>query len=173
MRTPLARLKFHLHDAPDEIRDKVAREIDEIEHLIGTTMEFVDSESRIHTTEPVDLSLLVEGVVDDLSDMGLNVLLTEPAPATIQGDPILLRRMFVNLCNNAVTYGHACIVTIETNASHVVVELRDRGGGMPVADLERAFEPFTAERALANARRAVSGLASRSSSRPWKPIAAA
>jgi signal transduction histidine kinase len=142
LRTPLSRLHFHLAAAPDAVRCKAEGEIAEMEQMIAATLEFVENETRERPREAVDLSLLVEGVVDDLADLGRNVSLGSVAPAIVVGDAILLKRLFANLINNAVTYGQRATVTIAARDGEAVVEVLDEGPGMSVLDLERAFEPF-------------------------------
>ncbi len=142
LRTPLSRLHFHLAAAPDPIRTAAQEEIRQMEQLISTTLDFVDNESRPRVMEPLDLGLLVEGLVDDFADMGKPVTIAEVAPITIQGDMILLRRLFANLIDNAVKYGDAAHVTVRTQGMMAVVEVADNGPGMSQDHLARAFEPF-------------------------------
>jgi two-component system OmpR family sensor kinase len=142
LRTPLSRLNFHLAAAPEAVRGKAEAEIAEMEQMIAATLEFVENETRPHPGEQVDLALLVEGVVDDLADLGRDVTIEQVAPATVLGDPLLLKRLFGNLINNAVIYGRRATVKLETSPRQAVVEISDDGPGMSAEDLARAFEPF-------------------------------
>lgn len=142
LRTPLSRLHFHLATAPDPIRTAAQEEIAQMEQLISTTLDFVDNESRPRLMEPLDLGLLVEGLVDDFADMGHAVTIADVVPITIDGDMILLRRLFTNLIDNAVKYGDAAHVTVRTEGMMAVVEVADNGPGMSQDHLARAFEPF-------------------------------
>jgi two-component system OmpR family sensor kinase len=156
LRTPLSRLNFHLAAAPDEVRGKAEAEIGEMEQMIAATLAFVENETRPHPGEPVDLALLVEGVVDDLADLGRDVTMARAAPATILGDTLLLKRLFGNLINNAVFYGRRASVTLEAGQGQAVVEVSDEGPGLAAEDLERAFEPFY--RAEASRNRSTGGM---------------
>ncbi|HEX5182215.1 MAG TPA: ATP-binding protein [Allosphingosinicella sp.] len=142
LRTPLSRLHFHLAAAPEEIRCKAEAEIREMEQMIAATLEFVENETRSQPREALDLALLVEGVVDDLADLGRDVRLARVEPATVMGDALLLKRLFANLVNNAVTYGRRATVTLDTPNGEAIVEVTDEGPGLSPTDLERAFEPF-------------------------------
>ncbi|WP_188062155.1 ATP-binding protein [Sphingobium sp. KCTC 72723] len=142
LRTPLSRLHFHLAAAPDPIRSAAQEEIRQMEQLISTTLDFVDNESRPRVMEPLDLGLLVEGLVDDFADMGRDVAIADAAPITIHGDMILLRRLFTNLIDNAVKYGDAARVAVRTEGAMAVVDVADNGPGMAADQLARAFEPF-------------------------------
>jgi signal transduction histidine kinase len=156
LRTPLSRLNFHLAAVPDDIRGKAEAEIAEMEQMIAATLEFVENETRPHPGERVDLALLVEGVVDDLADLGRDVKIVRVAPATVLGDSLLLKRLFGNLINNAVFYGHRATVTLDAGRRRAVVEVTDEGPGLSAADLVRAFEPFY--RAEASRNRSTGGM---------------
>lgn len=142
LRTPLARLRFHLADMPDPARSKAEAEIEEMQAMITATMEFVQHETRPRTSELIDLALLVEGLVDDLADLGKLIALKSAVPATVRGDPMLLKRLFANLLSNAVTYGGEAMVSVGVEGSNAVVTITDQGPGMSQQDLLRAFEPF-------------------------------
>ena len=142
LRTPLSRLHFHLESAPDELKSKVAAEIAEMEAMIAATLEFVQNEGRRQPSEPIDLSLLVEGVVDDLTDLGHQAELVEGTNAVVRGDPVLLKRLFANLIMNAVTYGNRAQVWIAKENGTAIVDIADEGPGLSEEDIRRAFEPF-------------------------------
>ena len=142
LRTPLTRLAFLLASAPEELRRKAEVEIEEMERMIASALEFVEDETVERPREPVDLALLVEGVVDDIADTGREVALASVQPATVQGDAMLLKRLFSNLIVNAVTYGERASVTLRTGGGWAIVEVTDAGPGLSEQDLARAFEPF-------------------------------
>lgn len=142
LRTPLSRLNFHLAAAPEPVRAKGEAEIAEMETMITATLDFVENEARPRVRDKVDLALLIEGVVDDLADLGRDVRLTGTEPTTIEGDPLLLKRLFANLINNAVTYGRRAEVSLTVEPHWAVVEIGDEGPGLSESDLERVFEPF-------------------------------
>ncbi|MBB5686362.1 sensor histidine kinase [Sphingobium boeckii] len=142
LRTPLSRLHFHLASAPAPIRRAAEEEIRQMEQLIGTTLDFVENESRPRTMEPLDLGMLVESLVDDFADMQMDVAIVAPQPITIMGDMLLLKRLFTNLIDNAVKYGGGARVSMRREAGCAIVEIVDDGPGMADDQIVRAFEPF-------------------------------
>jgi signal transduction histidine kinase len=156
LRTPLSRLTFHLASAPDAVREKAEAEIAEMEGMISVALEFVQNETRVQPLEPIDVALLVEGVVDDFADTGGNAVMVAGAASTITGDPVLLKRLFANLIGNALTYGGSAEVRVHHEKERVVVEVADRGPGMSADALARAFEPFY--RAEGSRNRSTGGL---------------
>jgi signal transduction histidine kinase len=142
LRTPLSRLHFHLAEAPEPIRAKAEAEIEEMERMIQATLDFVHNDARRQPSEPLDLALLVEGVVDDLADLGQDVRLVKADPAVVEGDPLMLRRLFANLIGNAVHYGKCARVSVRREGDRVLVEIADEGPGLSAFDIARVFEPF-------------------------------
>jgi two-component system, OmpR family, sensor kinase len=62
-----------------------------------------------------------------------------------RGDESLLRRMVVNLLQNAVTYtrtGTAVAAEVSPNGRHVFIRVKDEGEGIPDADRARIFDRF-------------------------------
>ncbi|MCI4592682.1 HAMP domain-containing histidine kinase [Sphingobium sp. BYY-5] len=142
LRTPLSRLHFHLASAPASVRMAAEDEIRQMEQLIGTTLDFVDNESRPRSMDPLDLGLLVEGLVDDFADMGRDVVMTKGESITIIGDMLLLKRLFTNLFDNAIKYGDRAWVTVQRIDDMAIVDVMDDGPGMMDEQIARAFEPF-------------------------------
>jgi signal transduction histidine kinase len=155
LRTPMARLAFLLNRLPEEQRRPLEHELSNMDRMISVTLDFVDSEAAIPTRDAIDLTLLVEGLIDDFADRGLDTSLSLPqtsAPIVVTGDQVLLTRMFNNLITNALTYGQCARASIWTENDQVIVEVTDKGPGMEATDIERAFEPFyRAERSRSTA----------------------
>jgi two-component system osmolarity sensor histidine kinase EnvZ len=66
---------------------------------------------------------------------------------TVLGDAVELRRVFINLLENALRYarsdGTARVdVAAEVQAQKVIVTLRDHGPGVPAEQLPRLIQPF-------------------------------
>ncbi len=142
LRAPLSRLNFHMASAPAQLRNDVEAELREMEQMIMVTLEFVEHETRPLRRDPVELALLVEGVVDNFADMGRDVHMRQADCAMVSGDQLMLKRLFANLVDNAVKYGGSATVDVQREAEYAVVDVEDGGTGMKPADIERAFEPF-------------------------------
>jgi signal transduction histidine kinase len=142
LRTPLARLSFIAADLPKTKKDRVNAEIDEMGKMIADTLDFVQNETVEPAREQVDLSLLIESVIDDFSDRGFAVTLLESVPVTINADALMLRRVLANLLSNAVTYGAKATVSLKSLPEQAIIEVRDEGPGMALAEIARAFDPF-------------------------------
>ena len=61
----------------------------------------------------------------------------------VPGDAVLLEQVLINLLENAVKYSSGAIeIRAEAMASEMLVEVNDRGAGIPVGEEERIFEKF-------------------------------
>jgi len=105
-------------------------------------LTFIRNESTPRTRERLDLLSLIECVVDDAAMVGGDVEIGEATPVIVEGDPVALQRLFVNLVDNAVKYGGRARVSLREAAGHAVVEVADAGPGLSAEDLERVFQPF-------------------------------
>lgn len=156
LRTPLARLRL---EAELSIQDDAARQaaIDDIEQLDTVVAQFLDyarGESQEHAVL-TDINALVDQTIAARSRSGpaAQITLGELPASMIR--PRALVRAIVNLLENARKYGGEPIA-VETRVEHgeILIDVLDRGPGIPETELERMKHPFTR---LENARTDASG----------------
>jgi two-component system, OmpR family, sensor kinase len=141
LRTPLARIRFKLEvDPPD--RAAILADVEQMEQMVTSVLAFIRDASTPQRRERLDLRSLVECVVDDAALMGGDVEVAEGAPVIAEGDAVALQRLFANLVDNALKYGRLARIRLAPVAGEAVVEIEDRGPGLPAGDLERVFDPF-------------------------------
>jgi signal transduction histidine kinase len=158
LRTPLTRLRFRVESAPDELRGKMAADIAEMEAMVTSVLAFVRDATRTAERTRLELSSLLESLADDLSETGLDVSVERAERVVLEGDPLALRRLFNNLLDNAVKFGCQARVRVFPDAGFAVVEIEDRGPGLPEAERERVFEPFYRREASRSRETGGSGL---------------
>jgi two-component system OmpR family sensor kinase len=83
-----------------------------------------------------------KSAVDDQSDVGHDVTLVSGDPLPLDGDPVSLRRMVVNLVDNALNYGVRARLRLCAAGGGCTIEIDDDGPGIPEALQPRVFEPF-------------------------------
>jgi two-component system OmpR family sensor kinase len=142
LRTPLTRLRFRAESAPEEVSARMIADIAEMEAMISGTLSFVRDATRKTQRTRLELSSLVESVVDEMSETGLRVSVERAERVVLDGDPIALRRLFNNLLENAVKFGRSARVRVYVEGASAIVEIDDDGCGLPASELERVFEPF-------------------------------
>lgn len=142
LRTPLTRLRFRLEDVPDDQRDALLAEVDEMEMMISQVISFIRDASTPGARQRIDLAELVRDAVEDARVMGDRVRLDVVTPIRVEVDPLGIRRLLGNLLENALKYGHQARVRVLVNEQGAVAEIVDNGPGIALEDRERAFEPF-------------------------------
>ncbi|SDH71832.1 ATP-binding protein [Variovorax sp. OV700] len=142
LRTPLTRLRFRIEDAPDDIRAGMLDDVQEMEQMIGSVLSFIRDASVVSARERMDFASLVEDVVEQAVFVGKDVQLQRMEKAPVEVDVIGMRRVLDNLIENAVKYGHQACVRLFTDGPDAVVEIGDRGPGLPASELELVFKPF-------------------------------
>ncbi len=142
LRTPLTRLRFRIESAPEDLRLKMAADIDQMEEMISAALAFVRDASQAGDRTALELASLLESVCDEMAETGHAVTLEPAEKMVIEGDPLALRRLITNLLENAVKFGGEARARISTEPGHAIIEIEDNGPGIPPEDLERVFEPF-------------------------------
>ena len=142
LRTPLTRLRFRIEAAPDEIRSKLAADIDQMDAMISATLGFVRDASRAGPREKLELSSLIESVLDEAAETGADATALPSERLVVEGDPVALRRLAANLVENALKYGVRARGRVFTEEGHAVIEVDDDGPGIAPEEQERVFEPF-------------------------------
>ena len=144
LRTPLARIAVAaslLGDGADpKTRRSLKQDIDELDQLIEQILlaSRLEALPVLEQREPVDLLALAaeEAARYDLEAAG--------TPITVSGERLLLRRLIRNLIENARRHGGdgPIDISVEREGDHAVLQVADRGPGVPEAERQRIFEPF-------------------------------
>jgi signal transduction histidine kinase len=142
LRTPLTRLKFRIEAVPEDIRPKLAADIDQMEAMISATLGFVRDTNRPAVRTKLELSSLLESVIDEAAETGGDATVDRAEKTVIEGDPVALKRLVSNLVENALKYGGRARGRVFSEDGMAIIEIDDDGPGVPPAELERVFEPF-------------------------------
>ena len=160
LRSPLARLNVALELAGRDATSTAAtallrarREAERLNELIGQLLELARMEGGQAQVAPtsIDLAGLVKEVVVDAefeaSSNDRHVRLVECASCSIHGVAELLRWAIENVVRNAIHYsppGSTVDVSLERDltGNAALVEVRDRGPGVPEEALGNIFRPF-------------------------------
>jgi two-component system, OmpR family, sensor kinase len=141
LRTPLNNLRFRLAAAPPAIRGPAEGDVEQLEELINAILDYVESDQKALKVELIDLASLIQSIIDDLP-AGFRVDMDQPEEIRVEGDILLLRRLFSNLIVNAAKFADSVAVRLYADGADAVVEIADEGPGMSPSDLALAFEPF-------------------------------
>jgi two-component system OmpR family sensor kinase len=142
LRTPLTRLRFRIEAVPDDVRGKLASDIDQMEAMIAATMAFVRDTTRPAERTKLELASLLESIIDEAAETGGQASVELGEKIIIDGDPVALRRLLTNLVENGLKYGGAVQGRVRAEGRLAVIEIDDNGPGIVPAELDRVFEPF-------------------------------
>lgn len=160
LRTPLCVMRATIEESLrsgtwNETQEKTLLDLlDEIGALTGISDNLLmlarfDAGAQVFKTEPVDLSALAEGVAEDAAllaeSRGITITPILEKNIRIAGDRALLRRLFMNLADNAVRHNRdgGCVdITLKQSGDTARVSFRNTGPRIPPEDAARLFTRF-------------------------------
>ncbi len=142
MRTPLMRLRLAAEHSAPEHRERMAKEIGEVEALVASFIAFARDDPAEEARVRLDVSALLQSIADDHADQHRRVTFEGDERLVITGQSLGLKRLFANLVENALKYGDAARIHLRSEEGAVVIDVEDDGPGIPAAQRETVFEPF-------------------------------
>lgn len=160
LRSPLARVNVALElsreDADSKMSahlDRIERETERLNQLIGQllTLSSMEATENLEKPERVSLKQLLGEMLPDseyeAQQRGAKVELQAECECSVQGRRELLYRAIENVIRNAIRYteeGTRVEVRLHEDgvAQAAVVEISDRGPGIPESELDAIFRPF-------------------------------
>ena len=150
LRTPLTRLRMGIEmtDVDAATRDGMETDIEEMDITIGQFLDYARSNEPA-PLENGDPAALMNEIVDQYRRRGVPIGRRIDHVGSIAMHGATLRRALCNLIDNSVRYA-----TTDNQASQVelallgddrsvVIEVTDRGPGIPEVETERMLRPFT------------------------------
>lgn len=146
IRTFTTRLRLRVDAIPDDAeRERAVADIEDMVRLLDDALLATRAGAGELAEELVELDEIVRAEVDDRRAEGRAIELdagSAPGGAVVLGDRLALRRVVANLLDNALHYGGAARIALESDARAVVLTIDDRGPGIPEAEREAVLEPF-------------------------------
>ena len=143
LKTPVTRLRLRSEMLEDEgLRERFVRDLDEVQGMLGSALDFLHGKAVDERCQPLDLSALLESMVDDYAEIGEEIELRVAESLKISGRPQALRRAIGNLVDNGLKYGGRVSVEVTQQDDRLLIAVDDDGPGLPDGELERVFEPF-------------------------------
>lgn len=148
LRTPLTRIRLasEMMSAEDEfLKDGIENDIDDMNNIIDQFIDYIRHDSK-DKAELGDLNVLVEEVVNVEIPANRNIHLNTSECPKLPLRHVAIKRVLANLIQNSLRYtdGDIEIMTgVDKPTDCAFITVSDQGDGIPEADIERLFQPFT------------------------------
>ena len=162
LRSPLARLNVALELAREDADpatashlERIERETEKLNQLIGQllTLSSMEAMEKVENFVPFPLERMVERMIPDAEfearQRQCTVSFRAEQPCMILGNQELLYRAIENVVRNAIRYtdsGTEVEIVLRVpetrGARHAILEVSDRGPGIPDHQLPAIFRPF-------------------------------
>lgn len=163
LRTPLARMRLAVEMLPDnsdtKTVERLRRDIEDMNGLIGEFLT-LSRDLQQEAPEKIELDAMLREMADEKHAQGAQVACHVQPGLTVRAGPLALHRVVQNLLGNALRYSEGKPVQIEAQqkGNEAVIEILDRGPGIPPDEMEKVFRPFYRIESSRNADTGGSGL---------------
>jgi two-component system osmolarity sensor histidine kinase EnvZ len=143
LRTPLSRLRLSTEMSASEDKAEMIADIEQMDSIIGQFLDFARTQGD-EPLAPTDVAALARDAVEHQLRLGHAIEANiEPVPQ----QPLRrmgIKRLISNLLDNALAYGGPEVsIATRTNDGMLILEVQDRGPGIPSHETERLKQPFT------------------------------
>jgi len=162
LRTPLSTIRLHAEmlldgwasgpDKQNEYYGRIVRETNRLTTLVENVLEKSRLKEANTEPEPGDLNAIVEKLIPNLEQLspqrGDLAFEFEPDLPLVWLTPEGIVGIVTNLVENARKYarppagGEPILIRTRRNGNRILLEVADRGPGVPAAEKERIFEAF-------------------------------
>jgi two-component system osmolarity sensor histidine kinase EnvZ len=145
LRTPLSRLRLGLEmsGAEPQLKDGMTADIEEMDRIINQFLDFARTDGG-ETPQHADLAGIAAEVAEHYRRHGRSVATDFAGVPELPLQTMAMRRVVLNLVDNALRYGEKDVgIAVRPDGTSVVLEVADRGPGIPISEVERLKRPFT------------------------------
>lgn len=145
LQTPITRMKLRAEFMDDGIeKEKLWSDLSEMQHLVQEGVAYARSmDTSTEAPKRVDLDSFLDSLVFDYQDMNKQVQLCGKNGEVIDTRPHALRRVLVNLTDNALKFAGAAEIKVQVEGDKgFSIQVLDRGPGIAEAELGEVLKPF-------------------------------
>lgn len=145
LQTPITRMKLRaefMEDSAD--RDKLWNDLGEMEHLVREGVAYARSvHGATEASQRINLDAFLDSLVFDYQDMHKQVSLSGKSAVVLDTRPHALRRVLVNLVDNALKFAGSAELEVGSTANgELSIKVLDRGPGIAEDELVQVMQPF-------------------------------
>ena len=145
LRTPLSRLRLGLEmsGADPQLKDGMTADIEEMDHIVNQFLDFARTDGG-EAVRHGDLAEIAAEVAEHYRRHGRSVTTDLAHVPQLSLQTMAMRRVVLNLVDNALRYGEKDVgISVRGEGGAVVLQVTDRGPGIPPSEVERLKRPFT------------------------------
>lgn len=145
LQTPITRMKLRAEFMDDSAdRDKLWSDLSEMEHLVREGVAYARSvHGATEASHRIDVDAFLDSLVFDYQDMHKSVSLSGKSAVVLDTRPHALRRVLVNLVDNALKFAGAAELEVGSTATgDLSIKILDRGPGIVEDELVQVMQPF-------------------------------
>jgi len=145
LRTPLSRMRLatEMSGSDETLKQGMIADIADMDSIIGQFLDFARTQTE-EPLEPANLADLAREVAEHQLRLGRAVQ-TDIQPVPVQALRRMgIKRLISNLVDNALAYGEKGVsIGTRSEGGKLILEVLDRGPGIPPQEAERLKQPFT------------------------------
>lgn len=144
LQTSITRMRLRADLLEDqELREKLIESLISMQMLVEGSIAYArDGHGIMEADCRVDLDALLDSLVHDYVCDGHELKFSGGVGEPIITRPNTLRRIVINLIENALKFGSDAEVLVGSDATGVSIHIMDRGPGIPESELQSVMRPF-------------------------------
>lgn len=144
LQTPITRMRLRAELLDDaDLRDRLHDDLNAMQMLVQDGIAYArDGQGITEAACRLDLDALLDSLVYDYVSAGKELRLSGSVRDPIVTRPNALRRIVVNLIDNALKFGQDAEVQIKREPAGVSILVLDHGPGIPDEEMQSVMQPF-------------------------------
>jgi signal transduction histidine kinase len=143
LKTPLTRARLRVEGIEDgPIKENLIGDLDYLETMVKGSLQIMTDGVEYENTSVIDLSLMLASILKKEEILGLPIKMNIKSNISMKGRALAIERLFSNLINNALSYGHGVEVSGQKKKTGIYIQIKDKGPGLSDADKENVFKPY-------------------------------
>ena len=145
LRTPLTRLKLGLSFLPEEQREPLEKDVEDMNLLLNEFLDFAKQDNvTALPTENINPTVLVNELIENFHRTGIQIeSIGEIGNNLFKLKPFPIKRALENLINNADRYGKKILLEKKIENNFLILSVHDDGPGIDEAQYDEVLQPFT------------------------------
>lgn len=144
LQTPITRIRLRSEMMEEnDIKVRLLQDLEEMTLLVREGVTYArTNESSSEKFCRIQPQAFIDSLVCDYQDSGQNVTLQGKLSGSLTTRPHALRRTLSNLIDNALKFSGSAEVMVRQDGEILIVEVLDRGPGIPPEEMHAVMQPF-------------------------------